>query len=152
MPRVYQGYVRSDKPRLCAYNGAGKHMGKMEGPSGGTPSLGPFTNVSGLAPIFGITEMEIVDSGGNGLGLFFPTPTAGSLVGYTGGPLSPFTNIRENTPTAAVQVFGLDSGSLTQPVPVQQTPVPVPEPASLLLLASALGGAYALLGRRLLLN
>ena len=55
--------------------------------AGETPTVGPFTSVTAVVPTAGITEMAI-DSTNAVLGLFFATPTAGSLVGYTGGPLS----------------------------------------------------------------
>jgi len=73
--------------------------------------------------------------------LFFSTPTAGSLVGYTGGPLDPATVVE--TAGLPPSHWALISGSLTA-----QTAVP--EPPSLLLLLSALAGLGALLGKCLL--
>lgn len=127
-------------------NAAGTVISSDVTMAGETPSVGPFTSVVAIGPIFGVTRMAILDSANNNdLGLFFATPTSGSLVGYTGGPLSTFSVVRAFP--AGTQLFSLDSGSLTE-----RTPVSVPEPASVLLLASALAGACTLLGRRSLLN
>jgi hypothetical protein len=59
--------------------------------SGGAPSVGPFTQSPGFTLIGGnpgITGLEIEDSSSNSLVLTVPTQTAGSMVGYMGGPLS----------------------------------------------------------------
>jgi hypothetical protein len=102
--------------------------------AGETPSVGPFTmHLLGPVPIFGITEINADDSVGSSLGLFFPTPTSGSLVGYTGGPLNIGTGVILQP--ADTFAFDLDSGSLTE-----RTPVSVPEPASWILVTSALLG------------
>jgi hypothetical protein len=77
--------------------------------------------------------VAINDAANNRLDLFFATPSAGSLVGYAGGPLSTET-IAFNGLTA----WGLTSGSLT----------PAPEPPSLVLVLSALAGLGVALRRR----
>jgi hypothetical protein len=67
--------------------------------AGETPTVGPFTINSGIFAPLGLTLLDILDPAGDFLQLFFSTPTAGSLVGYTGGPLSTDTFV--GTPTAA---------------------------------------------------
>jgi hypothetical protein len=109
--------------------------------AGFSPSVGPFTQDNGIfAPGGGLTELSIEDAGGTFLGLLFSTPTAGSLVGYSGGTLSTLTTASNlQTPP----VWRLTSGSLTQAAAV-------PEPSSLLLLFTALAGLCGLFGKRLL--
>jgi len=80
---------------------------------------------------------DLPDAFGDFVRLVFSTPTAGSLVGYTGGPLDTSTFV--NTIGLPPSKWDLISGSLT-----------VPEPPSLLLLLSALAGLGALLGKCLL--
>ena len=109
--------------------------------TGFSPSTGPFTGFAGIAAVSGLTRLTLDDASGDFVDLFFSTPTAGSLVGYTGGPLDTSTFV--NTAGLPPSRWDLISGSLTA-----QTAVP--EPPSLLLLLSALTGLGALLGTRLL--
>jgi hypothetical protein len=55
--------------------------------TGFSPSTGPFTGFAGIAAVSGLTRLTIDDASGDFVDLFFSTPTAGSLVGYTGGVL-----------------------------------------------------------------
>jgi hypothetical protein len=72
----------------------------------------------------GLTELELSVQGSifPVLDLLFSTPEPGSLVGYTGGPLSTQTNLFEFESGTATLV----SGSLTKGIGV----VPVPEPST----------------------
>ena len=79
--------------------------------AGETPSVGPFTLNLSFAPSLGLTLLVIGDSAGDVLDLVFATPTAGSLVGYTGGPLSADTEVVNFSPGAR---WHDASGSLTQ--------------------------------------
>jgi len=79
----------------------------------------------------GLTVLGL-PGGFTSLQLVFPTPIAGSLVGYTGGPLS--------TETELLVAFGvgptLVSGSMTE-----GTGVPaVPEPSTLVLMVTGIAG------------
>jgi hypothetical protein len=106
--------------------------------TGFSPSTGPFTGFAGIGAVSGLTELTLDDASGDFVQLVFSTPTAGSLVGYTGGPLvatSTFVKTAGLPPSS----WALTSGSLAEPVP---------EPPSLLLLFSALMGLGALLGKR----
>jgi len=76
-----------------------------------SPSVGPFIHFGGIMPSGGLTELTINDSN-SGLTLAFTTPTAGSLVGYTGGALSSDTALGANPEF----IWSLSSGSLTQAV------------------------------------
>jgi hypothetical protein len=109
--------------------------------TGFSPNTGPFTGVAGIGAVSGLTQLTIDDASGDFVELFFSTPTAGSLVGYTGGALDTRTFV--NTAGLPPSRWDLISGSLTA-----QTAVP--EPPSLPLLLSALAGLGALLGKRLL--
>ena len=104
--------------------------------TGFSPSTGPFTGFAGIAAVSGLTRLTIDDASGDFVDLVFSTPTAGSLVGYTGGPLDTSTFVM--TAGLPPSRWNLISGSLTA-----QTAVP--EPPSLLLLLSALTGLGALL-------
>ena len=115
--------------------------------SGESPVVGPF--ITGVT-IFASNDatgpntlLEIDDSLGNPLYLGLSTPTAGSVVGYDGGPLLPqspgnFT-IYDDTSSA---IWILTSGSVT-------APTAAPEPPSYLLLVSGLFGAWGLRAYRL---
>ena len=104
--------------------------------TGFSPSTGPFTGFAGLFAVSGLTRLTIDDASGDFVDLVFSTPTAGSLVGYTGGPLDTSTFVM--TAGLPPSRWNLISGSL-----IAQTAVP--EPPSLLLLLSALTGLGALL-------
>ena len=104
--------------------------------TGFSPSTGPFTGFAGLFAVSGLTQLTIDDASGDFVDLVFSTPTAGSLVGYTGGPLDTSTFVM--TAGLPPSHWNLISGSL-----IAQTAVP--EPPSLLLLLSALTGLGALL-------
>jgi hypothetical protein len=104
--------------------------------TGFSPSTGPFTGFAGISAVSGFTRLTIDDASGDFVDLVFSTPTAGSLVGYTGGPLDTSTFV--NTAGLPPSRWDLISGSL-----IAQTAVP--EPPSLLLLLSALTGLGALL-------
>jgi hypothetical protein len=104
--------------------------------TGFSPSVGPFTNNQGIGNAFPLTVINIDDSRRDTLQLVVATPTAGSLVGYTGGPLDPTTVL-----LVIPGFWNLTSGSLTQPTAA-------PEPSSLLLLVMALAGLYGLFAVR----
>ena len=93
--------------------------------TGFLPTVGPFTVNGGISGISGGVDLSIFDAVSNQLSLLFDTPTAGSLVGYAGGPLSAAIS-----PPFFGDAWLLSSGSLT----------PAPEPPSLVLLLSALAG------------
>ena len=61
--------------------------------TGFLPTVGPFTVNGGISGISGGVDLSISDAASNLLSLLFATPTAGSLVGYAGGPLSAATGI-----------------------------------------------------------
>ena len=106
--------------------------------TGFLPSVGPWTRFFGVGLNAGLTELSSSDASDITLQLLFATPTAGSLVGYTGGPLDTRTNV--STIGLPPSVWTLTSGSLT--------PATVPEPPSLVLLLSALAGLGVALRRR----
>jgi hypothetical protein len=91
----------------------------------------PFDESLGIsAESGGLTRIALIEPPPDGaiLSLIFATPTAGSVVGYTGGPLSPRTSVQ-----SGVDFFlTLSSGSLTQ-----ANAAPIPEPSSSLLLLVA---------------
>jgi len=93
--------------------------------TGFLPTVGPFTVNGGISGISGGVDLSIFDAAHDQLSLLFATPTAGSLVGYAGGPLSAAIS-----PPFFGDAWLLSSGSLT----------PAPEPPSLVLLLSALAG------------
>ncbi len=90
-----------------------------------------FATFSPPSPQDGLTALGLSESG-LGLQLVFSTPTAGSLVGYTGGPLS--------TETVILGEFGgvatLVSGSMTESAGVPS----VPEPSTLALMVTGIAG------------
>jgi hypothetical protein len=92
---------------------------------------GPFTSLIVLqsSTNFANTDLTL---GPVPVVLIFETPTAGSFVGYTGGPLATVLTINPSD-------FHFTSGSLTPAAAA------VPEPPSLLLLLSALVGLGSLL-------
>jgi hypothetical protein len=86
--------------------------------SGFSPSVGPFTNLFSINA-FSVpnTELRLRDAASpfvDTLNLFIETPAAGSLVGYTGGPIGLNSFVNDGD-TGARWVF--TSGSLTEAVP-----------------------------------
>lgn len=116
--------------------------------SGASPVPGPFITgvqvfATGFLPGFPNTFLEIDDSAGNPLFLGLSTPTAGSVVGYDGGPLLPqapgFFTIYDDVSGG---IWALTSGTVT-------AATAAPEPSSYLLLVSGLFGAWGLRAYRL---
>ncbi|MGA8758642.1 MAG: PEP-CTERM sorting domain-containing protein [Stellaceae bacterium] len=105
--------------------------------NGSPADAGPFTNHDGISANGSLTVMQITDQFGDLLLLSVSTPTAGSLVGYMGGPLDTSTNLTSNIIPA---IWNVSSGSLT--------PAAVPEPSSLLLLSALAGLGGVLYTRR----
>jgi hypothetical protein len=105
------------------------------GPSSLGP-FGPYTSFISLGPLSNPVneELQLGSSSGTALDLGFVTPSASSLVGYTGGPLI-FANVI--LPPPLESIFNSSSGSLTE----------TPLPATLPLFATGLG-AFGLLGWR----
>jgi hypothetical protein len=104
-----------------------------------SPTTGPFIGFAGIAAVSGLTRLTIDDASGDFVDLFFSTPTAGSLVGYTGGPLDTMTFV--TTAGLPPSRWDLISGSLTPAAAV-------PEPPSFALLAGGLGWLGFRLARR----
>ena len=98
--------------------------------SGESPSVGPFTIFGSVIESVGLTRIAVDDSSGDFIDLFFATPTAGSLVGYTGGALDPLTGAGV-PPPAAPPTWVLTTGALT--------PVTAPESNSAFLLLAGIG-------------
>ena len=88
--------------------------------TGFSPSAGPFTAPLALHTSSGLTDLEISTARvfTSETALIFSTPTAGSLIGYTGGSLSTNTNVRSQS--GALE-WSLTSGSLTE---IADTAVP----------------------------
>jgi hypothetical protein len=112
--------------------------------AGFSPNVGPFTVYTAIAALSdGLTSVEIENPTVDVLGLLileFPTPTAGSLVGYTGGAISTGTSVfGPGEPIAAI--WEVTAGSLSERVP---------EPSSLLVLIAGLAATCGILGKRLL--
>jgi hypothetical protein len=90
-----------------------------------------FNTFSGMDEYEGLTRIALTEPfPGDLLDLIFATPTAGSVVGYTGGPLSPRTFVEDG---GTDFFLTLSSGSLTE-----ANAAAIPEPSSLLLLAAAI--------------
>jgi hypothetical protein len=90
--------------------------------TGESPLVGPFTVGEELGPVGfpdADTELIINDSSGNKLLLEFTTPTAGTFVGYTGGPLGIETQISLN---GSADQFSNATGSLTLAPAVPEPP------------------------------
>jgi hypothetical protein len=88
------------------------------------PSMGPFTAPQALHTTSdGLTDLEIdtAPSFTAVVALIFSTPTAGSLIGYTGGSLSNFTDVRNQSGDLG---WILTSGSLTETAgsPIPESP------------------------------
>ena len=107
--------------------------------SGESPTVGPFTSLP-LVQTAGSTATSVnaYDTSFNNVALIFATPTAGSLVGYTGGALSTSTLVL--TSEGCCGYWELISGSLTEAALVS-----VAEPPTLVLLTVGLAGVGALL-------
>jgi len=107
-----------------------------------------FTRHLGINLDSGLTSVTFRDDQFNAtLKLVFATPTPGSLVGYTGGPLSTKTFVNVVTPPPPVVLsVPLVSGSLTESI---GTPVPEPSTRGLMLTGFA-GVLTSWLAKRLL--
>jgi hypothetical protein len=109
--------------------------------NGFSPAVGPFDVFGSIIVDGGVTRLLITDSTMDDMELFFLTPTAGTLVGYIGGPLDTATAVIAALGAMIPDIWILTHGSLTSAA--------VPEPPSLLLLLSALAGLGGLsLGTR----
>jgi hypothetical protein len=106
--------------------------------TGFLPSMGPFTAPQALHTTLGLTDLEIdtAPSFTSAVALIFSTPTAGSLIGFTGGSLSSITRVR--TQDGDLGWF-LDSGSLTE---TAGSPIPESSTWAMMLLGFA-GLGYA---------
>jgi len=110
---------------------------------GESPTVGPFTDVLGVAldSTLDVTSLVLEDASGDSLNLEFATPTEGSLVSYDGGPLTPWSFSLKDGTIVTVEVdggghYGLTSGSLTAEV----TPTPEPSTVGLMLIGVGLVG------------
>jgi hypothetical protein len=103
--------------------------------SGESPTVGPFTVDLGIKGPGGFTELQIGDSGGNLLDLFFVTPTAGSLIGYDGGALESISGV-VIFPSAGSWA-PLSAGALTPAVAA-------PEPSSYALMLLGVGLVFVM--------
>jgi hypothetical protein len=96
-----------------------------------------FDHVGGIFTDDGLTELSLNNRESDNLELVFSTPTAGSVAGYAGGPLSTETSMSIDQGFGRVPIMlNLVSGSLTE----TNAAIPVPEPSSLLLLVTAIAG------------
>jgi hypothetical protein len=102
--------------------------------SGESPTVGPFTQNFGIGTTSGRTRLLVDDSVHNMLSLGFSTPTAGSLIGYTGGPLATETFVF-GAATCGPCSWILETGALT---PSVTTPTPEPSSLALMLLGAGL--------------
>ncbi|HEU0155515.1 MAG TPA: hypothetical protein VFQ82_05545 [Stellaceae bacterium] len=138
-------------PRPCKLGGdivIGNSTGQVFGQDvtltttapGATPTL-IFDKLDRVFASGGLTEVRLSQDPDTILELEFATPTPGSLVGYTGGPLSPGTEIVDQGIAEQFFVLNLVSGSLTEGI---GSPAPVPEPPLLPIVAAVSIGLIVL--------
>ena len=102
---------------------------------GFSPSVGPFTDPSAPHISAGLTDLEIATAPvfTSEVALVFSTPRLGSLVGYTGGPLSTVTGVVDKT---GDHMWNLTVGFLTETTAF----APIPEPSTWAMMLIGLGG------------
>jgi hypothetical protein len=126
------------KPSTCTLGGTividnstGAIISEDVTATGFVPSVGPFTTDNGVHKVFGGTLLVLFDADSDRLNLTFPTPTGGSLVGYTGGPVTDANVLFLGPP---IRVWTLNSSSLTAQLPA------TPEPSTWTMMLLGFGG------------